>query len=111
MTFARPDWLWLLVPAALCLGFAWTAGRRRRAVAKGWPALAARPGRRVLKSACFICAVAALALAAAGPRLGIGKPDATSKTAPRLRLLPQRSTGSRRGFSDAWTGCRRSSGR
>jgi Ca-activated chloride channel family protein len=87
MTFARPDWLWLLVPAALCLGFAWAAGRRRRAVAAGWPALAARPGRRALKSTCFICAVAALALAGAGPRLGIGKPDASSKAPPRLRLM------------------------
>ena len=36
MTFARPDWLWLLVPAALCLGCAWTASRRRRAVAAGF---------------------------------------------------------------------------
>lgn len=88
MTFARPDWLWLLVPAALCLGFTWTAGRRRRAVAKGWPALAARPGRRALKSTCFICAVAALALAGAGPRLGTVKPDAASlKIPPRLRLM------------------------
>ncbi|WP_043600949.1 vWA domain-containing protein [Solidesulfovibrio magneticus] len=87
MTFARPDWLWLLVPAALCLGFAWAAGRRRRALAAGWPALAARPGRRALKSTCFICAVAALALAGVGPRLGIGKPDAASKAPPRLRLM------------------------
>lgn len=88
MTFARPDWLWLLVPAALCLGFAWTACRRRRAVAAGWPALAAKPGRRALKSAFFICAVALLALAGAGPRLGTGKPDAASlKIPPRLRLM------------------------
>ncbi len=87
MTFARPDWLWLLVPAALCLGFAWAACRRRRTMAAGWPALAAKPGRRALKSTCFVCAVAALALAGAGPHLGIGKPDASSKTPSRLRLM------------------------
>lgn len=87
MTFARPDWLWLLVPAAACLGFAWAASRRRRAVAAGWPALAASPGRRTLKSACFLCAVAALALAGAGPRLGTERPDASAKALPRLRLM------------------------
>ena len=87
MTFARPDWLWLLVPAALCLGFAWAAARRRRAVAAGWPALAARPGRRALKSTCFVAAVALLALAGAGPRLATERPDAPAKTLPRLRLM------------------------
>ncbi|HML56721.1 MAG TPA: VWA domain-containing protein, partial [Solidesulfovibrio magneticus] len=87
MTFARPDWLWLLVPAALCLGFAWIASRRRRAMAAGWPALAAKPGRRALKSAFFLCAVALLALAGAGPRLATERPDAPAMTPPRLRLM------------------------
>ncbi|EKO37409.1 MAG: hypothetical protein B193_3919, partial [Solidesulfovibrio magneticus str. Maddingley MBC34] len=87
MTFARPDWLWLLVPAALCLGFAWVASRRRRVMVAGWPALAAKPGRRALKSACFICAVVLLALAGAGPRLGTENPDVPAKTPPRLRLM------------------------
>ena len=47
MTFARPDWLWLLVPAALCLGFTWVAGRRRRAVAAGAVTMAPEAYRMV----------------------------------------------------------------
>jgi Ca-activated chloride channel family protein len=91
MTFARPQWLWLLWAAGACLFFAVLAARRRGRIVAGWPGLAAGPWRRTLKSLCCILGTAALALAAAGPQLGRDRPGPGPGTPPdsppRLRLV------------------------
>jgi len=83
MTVARPQWLWLLAAVPLCLVWAVLAQARRRAIAAAYPALAGSPGRRAIKSLCFLAGLAALALAAAGPRVGAPeKPAAPLEPAP-----------------------------
>ena len=54
MTFLRPHWLWLLAAVPLCLAWAMLAARRRRAIAAAYPGLAVGPGRRAVKSLCFL---------------------------------------------------------
>jgi Ca-activated chloride channel family protein len=87
VTVLRPQWLWLLAAVAVCLVFAVLAARRRRAMAAAFPTLAASPGRRAVKSLCFLLGLAAIALAAAGPRLGSGERPVPTGQPPRLRLV------------------------
>ncbi|KHK00860.1 tetratricopeptide repeat protein [Desulfovibrio sp. TomC] len=87
MTFARPQWLWLLAAVAVCLVCALLARARRRSIAAAYPTLAASPGRRGLKSLCFLLGLTAIALAAAGPRFGFPEGPATMNPSPRLRLI------------------------
>ena len=87
MTFLRPHWLWLLAAVPLCLAWAMLAARRRRAIAAAYPGLAVGPGRRALKSLCFLAGLSALALAAAGPRPGAPAEPARPIEAAPLTLV------------------------
>ncbi|MHC1790104.1 vWA domain-containing protein [Solidesulfovibrio sp.] len=87
MTVARPEMLWLLAAVAVCLLLAGLAAKRRRAIAAAYPTLAAAPGRRRIKSLCFLAGLTALALAAAGPRFGAGDRPPPPVEPARLRLV------------------------
>lgn len=82
MTVAHPQWLWLLAAVPVCLVLAARAGRRRRDIAAAYPTLAAAPGRRALKSLCFLAGLGSLALAAAGPRWDAPTPPAAVSSEP-----------------------------
>ena len=87
MIFVRPQWLWLLAAVPVCLVWAILAQKRRRTIAAAYPGLAAAPGRRALKSLCFLAGLTALALAAAGPRLGAPKKTAAPVEQAPLTLI------------------------
>lgn len=74
VTFARPDWLWLLVGWPLIVGLGWwsRAARRRRLLDFGVGAAVARARSPKLAGALFSLGYVALAVGAAGPRWGVG---------------------------------------
>jgi Ca-activated chloride channel family protein len=80
MTFARPEYLWLLAAVPVCLVFGLLAASRRRRVAALRPDLSLPAARRRVKAGAFLAGLACLALAAAGPGRGretVSAPPAT----------------------------------
>lgn len=71
MTFARPEYLWLLAAVPICALFCGLAAFRRRRIAAGSRHARLPPARRPLKAVCFLSGLTLIALAAAGPGLGL----------------------------------------
>ncbi|EFL52446.1 Ssl1 domain protein [Solidesulfovibrio fructosivorans JJ]] len=85
MTFARPEFLALLVAVPVCASFLWLAGARRRGLAAFFPSVSGHGRLRRVKAILFLAGLALLALGAAGPRAG--HVAAVVAPPPALRLL------------------------
>uniref|UniRef100_I2Q5R2 Tetratricopeptide repeat protein,von Willebrand factor type A-like protein n=1 Tax=Desulfovibrio sp. U5L TaxID=596152 RepID=I2Q5R2_9BACT len=85
MTFARPEYLWLLAAVPACLVFGLLAASRRRRIAALRPDLSLPSARRRVKAAAFLAGLACVALAAAGP--GSGRETVAALPVTPLRLV------------------------